>query len=1065
MSASGRQSLYDRAAEILDLLPDLVLEIDRDLCIQGANQTALRWLGPVMDRSVLDLAVSPGDRKRMEETITSCLQNEDMFAKVSLNISNGSTRLFDMTGKWRRGARAREPVFLLVLRDITDRERQNRELERVSELLTTLVNNMPDMICVKDVEGRWQLANPAAMNIFGLNGLDYLGKTDSELADETGYFLNEINDCADLEQQAWDKRCPTRSIKTISRPDLAGRIFDVMKVPLFHRDGSRRAMLTVGRDITLLKEVERDRIILSNYLSAVSTVSTLLLQADSVEPVAGRVLEVLGRAARARRCFWFEAHEYHDRNVMSLKLEWRFRGGRDVRPGLVNIPWEGGLDRWRKILERGDPIREMLADCPREGVELFLEWGAGAVLILPLRVSGRLAGFIGFEGNKKSPMWTDEEVDLLKAGVFNFALALEKEETRRFLEFHQQVLEASPERVAVIDLDGRHILANRAYMNTVGGGVRSMAGRHVSEFFREKDFNEKIEPHISKVRDRKEPVVSEDWLHVTDQGERLIATTYFPLLNPDGTLDAVGIIGRDITELATTREEIRKREREIMRLYAAVEQLPVSVVMTDVNGDIQYVNSAFERITGFERDEALGRNPRILKSGRQDKSFYRKMWATISSGDVWQGRLVNRARDGRLFTEDAVISPVKGQGGVIIGYIAVKEDITERLALEAELRQAQKLEAVGTLAGGLAHDFNNILAALQGYVTFLKQNPTVSREGGHLLDKIERAVERGAGLTGKVLAISKPTEAVMAPVNVNDVIDEAVSVLRETTDRRISFNLDLDPGIGAVKGDSGQLVQVIMNLLVNSTQAMPGGGDIYIRTRGDGHNISIKIADTGIGIDQKLLSRIFDPFFTTKEPGQGTGLGLTMVHRIIESHHGHISVQSVKGEGTTFNISLPSMGPEEQQTGKVADEARDESEINPQAEIPTDRHRVLVVDDEPMLREILKDGLGTLGYSVVAVETGKSAFEVLKQNPDDFDLVVLDMNMPGWDGLDTLMHLREVRPDMPAILATGYADDQRLKAFERSGRVDVVYKPFKLDKLNQTIVRLLKKTCSGDQPD
>ncbi len=1052
-----RQASYDWAAEILDLLPDLILEADRDLLIQRANQTALRWLGPVVGKSVLELAASLEDRDRMEGAIISCLQDEDIYVRVSISISNGNIRLFDMTGRWRRGIKAQEPVLLLVLRDITDRERQNRELEKVTELLSTLINNVPDMICVKDGDGRWQIANPAAMDLFGVKGVDYHGKTDSELVEKVDFSSDAFNACFDLDQQAWQKCLPVRSTVTISRPDAPSRIFDVIKVPLYHKDGSKRAMMVVGRDITLLKEVEQDRIVLSKYLSAVSEISTLLLQSDRVAPVASEVLKILGKAARATRCYWFEAHEYQGENVISMRSEWHSDGFDGLPSTPVNFPWASGLGHWREILEKGEPVKEILDDSSPHGVRLFLKKGSGTVLILPLRVRGRLAGFIGFEGSNKKPMWNQEEVDLLRAGVFNFALALEKEETHRFLEFHQQVLEASPDRIAVVNLEMRYILANRAYMNTIGRGVNSMVGCHVADFFEAEDFKEKIEPHIAKVLDKKEPVNSEDWLHVTDQGERLISCTYFPLLNPDGTLDAIGIIGRDITELATTREEIRKREREIMRLYAAVEQLPVSVVMTDTDGNIQYVNSAFERISGFGRDEALGNNPRILKSGKHDESFYMKLWGTITSGKVWQGRFINKAKDGHLFTEEAVISPVKGSGGAIIGYIAVKEDITDRLSLEAELRQAQKLEAVGTLAGGLAHDFNNILAALQGYVTFLKQNPVVNREGGRLLDKIERAVDRGAGLTGKVLAISKPTEAAMSSLNVNEVIEEAVSVLQETTDRRISFKLDLDSEISPVKGDSGQLVQVIMNLLVNSIQAMPNGGDILIRTRGKGHDVVIEISDTGIGIAPDVLSRIFDPFFTTKEPGRGTGLGLTMVHRIIESHHGHISVQSVQGEGTTFYLTLPAMDGDGVKAGKRTDVEKDDPEDRGPSRCAQEGLRVLVVDDEPMLREILKDGLRSLGYRVVVAETGKIALEILKQDPEGFNLAVLDMNMPGWDGLDTLKRLREVKPDIPAVLATGYSDDKRLKAFEQSGNVDVVYKPFKLDKLNRVITGLLRR--------
>ncbi len=1047
------------AAEILDLLPDLILEADQDLIIQRTNQTALRWLGAsVIGRSVLDLAASPEDRDRIQEAAMSCVQESDLHIRVSITISNGSERHFDLSGRWRRGPRARSPVLLLVLRDITDREKQNRELEKITELLSTLVNNVPDLVCVKDGEGRWQMANPAALKLLHLEDIDYQGKTDLDLTAQVPFFRKVLQTCFQTDQQAWQKGGLTRSIETIDQPDASSKIYDVIKVPLYHKDGSRRALVVVGRDITLLKEVERSRIILSEYLRAVSQISTLLLQSNQVDKVAAEVLEILGKAAGASRCYWFEAHEHQGGECISLRAEWSVNGNvSETRSSeLRNIPWNMGLERWQRVLESDEPIQGVVTDFLPEERGLFLQEGARAVLLLPLKVQGRLAGFIGFESRRQKPMWSQEEVDLLKAGVLNFALALEKEETHRFLEFHKQVLEASPDHIAVVDSDWCYILANKSYRDSIGRGAASMIGRHALEFFDEKDFREIVEPLISKVVESKEPVTFNAWFNLPGQGDRLMTRSYFPLLDKDGNLQAVGVIGRDVTELEKTREEIGKREREIMRLYAAVEQLPVSVVMTDINGDIQYVNAAFERTTGYSREEALGQNPRILKSGKHEDAFYKEMWETISSGEVWQGRFINKARDGHLFTEEAVISPVKGEDGSIIGYIAVKEDITQRLALEAELRQAQKLEAVGTLAGGLAHDFNNILAALQGYITLLKQNPLIRQEGGHILNKLERAVERGAGLTRKVLAISKPTEAAMAPLDVNEVIREAVSVLQETTDRRISFHLDLDETIPPVKGDHGQLIQVMMNLLVNAIQAMPQGGDIIVRTSVQWGEVLIEVCDTGLGMDQEILGKVFDPFFTTKSPGKGTGLGLTMVHRIVESHQGHITVQSVKGEGTTFYISLPAMDGKAMTDKEWNSATGREPEENSSRSGGQGGFRLLVVDDEPMLREILKDGLESMGYFVEAADTGMEALRILQQDPGRFDLVILDMNMPGWDGLDTLNRLREVRQDLPAVLATGYAEDQRLKAFEGAGMVNVVHKPFKLDQLEGAVRSLLK---------
>ncbi|HUX19661.1 MAG TPA: PAS domain S-box protein, partial [Spirochaetia bacterium] len=365
----------------------------------------------------------------------------------------------------------------------------------------------------------------------------------------------------------------------------------------------------------------------------------------------------------------------------------------------------------------------------------------------------------------------------------------------------------------------------------------------------------------------------------------------------------------------------RKVEEERQRLAAAIEQSADVIVVTDAKGTIQYVNPAFESITGYEREEAIGQNPRILKSDKQDEAFYREFWETISNGRTWKGRIVNRKKDGSYFTEEAAVSPVLNQAGEIVNYVAAKRDITNELGLEAQLLQSQKLESLGTLSAGISHDFNNILAIILGYSTMIDTQELPRDEVERRFSAIAQAADRGANLVKQLMAFARKSDVSLEVQDLNRLVAEIGQMLRETFPRNLKINVETTEGLPKIRADAAQIHQVLLNLCINARDSMPDGGTITITTsvseleavRQRHHDayapgyVAVHIRDSGCGMDEPTRQRIFEPFFTTKISGKGTGLGLSVVYGIVRNHGGYIEVESRPGAGSHFTVYLPAM--------------------------------------------------------------------------------------------------------------------------------------------------------------
>ena len=535
----------------------------------------------------------------------------------------------------------------------------------------------------------------------------------------------------------------------------------------------------------------------------------------------------------------------------------------------------------------------------------------------------------------------------------------------------------------------------------------------------------------------------------------IVSVSTSPLRRPDGTIYGIMSILMDVTE-AKAVEESRAR------LTMAVEQAGESIVVTDTRGAIQYVNPAFERITGYGRTEVIGQNPRILKSGRHDAAFYRNLWETLLRGEIWRGTFIDKRKDGTLFEEDAVISPVRDPSGQVVNYVAVKRDVTDVRRMEEQLRQSQKMEAVGRLAGGVAHDFNNLLTAISGYSDLLlhrlPEYSTLRRD----VEEIRKAGDRAAALTHQLLAFSRRQVLQPKVLDLNAVVRNMEPMLRRMVGAGIALSAELSPSLPRVKVDPGQIEQVIVNLARNARDAMPDGGRLTIATADaelspayaaahpgvrPGPHVLLSVADTGHGMDDETQSHLFEPFFTTKERGKGTGLDMATVYGIVQQSGGHIRVNSAAGRGSTFLIYLPRV---------------DLPDLGPQgADRPLLPHpspgteTVLLAEDEEVVRRLAREFLSGNGYQVLEAGNGREALLLSEAHRGEIHLLLTDVVMPKMSGRELGERIRRQRPGLRILYMSGYTDDAILRDGVLEDGIPYLQKPFTQEGLARKVREVL----------
>lgn len=574
------------------------------------------------------------------------------------------------------------------------------------------------------------------------------------------------------------------------------------------------------------------------------------------------------------------------------------------RPGIVayrplrDVPW--GIAVWKsKEAVYGSTNRNIVLVCCSILVVIVI--GTLGMLLILHPLVGKLiihSEDLENEVNLKTAELAQELAERKRAEA-----ALRESEQR-----YRTILQAAMDGYVLLDMAGRLIEVNDSYCQMSGYSAEELLKMHASQ--------------LDADHSAKRIAAHGRWM--MKQGETRFEARH---LRKDGAIYDVEVSlqhrpteGGQLVCFLRDISKRKKAEKAVQRLGAAIEQAAEVIVITDPEGNIEYVNPAFERLTGYGRAEALGQNPRILKSGAQDDAFYRDLWLTISNGSTWRGHLVNKRKDGALFTENATISPVRDRAGNIVNYVAAKRDISEEVRLQEQLLQAQKMESIGRLAGGVAHDFNNMLGVIIGHAELALQDVDSTHPVTSSLEEIQTAANRSANLVRQLLAFARKQTIVPRVLDINEAVQSMLKMVRRLIGENIELIWRPGSGVWPVMTDPTQIDHILANLCVNARDAIAGVGNISIETGNKvidenfckthleaipGEYVLLSVRDDGCGIGKENLGKLFDPFFTTKEVGKGTGLGLSTVYGTIRQNSGFMTVESELGQGTTFGIYLP----------------------------------------------------------------------------------------------------------------------------------------------------------------
>jgi len=679
------------------------------------------------------------------------------------------------------------------------------------------------------------------------------------------------------------------------------------------------------------------------------------------------------------------------------------------------------------------------------------EWGQAADIV----VSGNKAGMIGIYYLKKRPELEEgpflkEERNLIDAIAARLARIIEKkrleEETKRQWEQFATIIDNFADSLYVSDPQTYEVLlVNKSLERALGrnpvGGLcyREFQGRSSPCEFCTNDII--LKDKKPYVWEHHNPLLGKDLL-LTDQIIRW----------PDGRKVRYEI-AIDITE--------RKRdEEERLRLATAMQQAQEGVLIADTAATVQYVNPALEIITGYTRDEFIGRDTNRFLTGEHNGTTLNPMQDVVRNDIPWNGRLRKTKKDRTPYDAELTITPVRNDFGAITSYVAIERDVTHEVKLERELRQSQKMKALGTLAWGIAHDFNNILMPITLNTELAIRTPKESDKASEYLQCVLEAAQRGRDLVKQIITFSRRKEQKREPIRVAPIIEETLKLLKASLPLIITIRerIENDPS-AAVVADPTQIHQVLMNLCTNAAHAMRKSGGVldlslmsvevdqnaaYSHANLEpGPYLRLTVSDTGEGMDREIMERIFEPFFSTKNRNEGAGMGLAVVHGIVKNHGGAITVYSEKGKGSTFNVFFPRI------------KAVTEKKNIPPLDVPMGKERILLVDDEEPVLRSEQSMLLSLGYKVIAIAKSDEALKLFHVQPNEFDLVITDQTMPIMTGSELSRKLRRIRSDIPIILCTGFSEAVDEDKARTKGIREFIMKPFTTKEMAETIRRVL----------
>jgi two-component system, cell cycle sensor histidine kinase and response regulator CckA len=620
-----------------------------------------------------------------------------------------------------------------------------------------------------------------------------------------------------------------------------------------------------------------------------------------------------------------------------------------------------------------------------------------------------------------------------------------------------------PAMIMVKDTKNGILRVNKRIAESLGKSIEEIEGRPIIEVYptnAEKYYAEDLEVIHSKAP--KLGIVES--FRGKDGKDVWVRTNKVPYMNQEGEVIGVVVLAEDISEQ-------RRAEEALRLLSSAVEQSKESILITDAQLDqpgpnIVFVNPAFTHMTGYTSEDVLGKTPRVLQGPRTDRDVLRRLRENLVRGEGFEGETVNYRKDGTEFHLDWQIAPIRDAGKTTTHFVAIQRDVTLRKEMEARSFQSQKLETVGKLAGGIAHEFNSIMTAIIGQSTLLLDDLPPGSPLRHNAAEIRKAADRAATLTRQLLAYGRKQILQPEILDLNSVVSGMENVLRHLAGRIVNLRIIPSDSLQSVKVDAGQIEQVIMNVVMNAIDAMPNGGKLTLETANAtldqeyashfpelkaGEYAMLAITDTGSGMNQEVQARMFDPFFSTKGAGRGTGLGLATSYGILKQSGGHINVYSEPGRGATFKIYLPQVGPS---PSRAADPVESTA-------MPGGRETIMLVEDDPALREMAGGLLERLGYTVWAAANGIEALSLTHlKGRGHIDLLFTDVVMPHMSGKELADRIRSLSSETIVLFTSAYTENAIVHQGVLDEGVELLQKPFTPLALARKVREMLDRQIS-----
>ncbi|SFJ60687.1 PAS domain S-box protein [Planctomicrobium piriforme] len=877
------------------------------------------------------------------------------------------------------------------VRDTRQRRTHRAALQQVRRL-ASIVHSSSDGIVGVELDGMITSWNPAAEQISGWTAAEMVG---------TSLYRITPDHVTALLRQKLDKIRTGKKVESIEttplRKDGTQLTISLLVSPVFNEDHEVVGAAIVGRDFT---EHYRQHSALQQGEARYRTLVEAISEIVWTTPASGEVTDGLpgwcaftGQSAEDVNGWgWLEAVHPDDREL--TQRVWK------------SAIAAGGIYKVEHRLRRRDGVYRNMAV---RGVPVLAEDGA----ILE---------------------WIGVHTDITEQKEVEHSLRSSEERFRTFMDH-------SPALAWVADVSGRVLYANATYRQSLQLPVSDPVGQSIFGLFPEKIAQIHLQSTLEVAASKRIVEVIEPGIRADgSQGEFLVYK--FPVPH-NGDNAAVGAMAIDVTERNRAQKALLLRDRAI----GATTQ---GIVITDPSIDgnpIIYVSPGFTRLTGYRADEAVGRNCRFLQGADTDPKSVTRLRKAVRTGEACNVEMVNYKKDGKSFWNELTITPLRDADGLLTNFVGVQTDVTERRRMADQLREAQKMEAIGQLAGGVAHDFNNYLTVINGYSDLLLQRLPPDDPQREMLVQIRRAGEHSAHLTNQLLALGRKQMVAPRIVDVNRIVREGVRMLRGVLGEDIELKVHLASDLWPVWVDPGLLQQVLMNLAVNARDAMLVGGlltietsnlqldEAFVRDHPEsqlGKHVLLSVTDTGMGMSAETLLRVFEPFFTTKPPGKGTGLGLSVVHGIVRQAHGHVEIKSSVGHGATVRIYLPS-----------SQHAVDEHDlpIMPIVEV-RGIETVLLVEDEPGVRSLSQHILTSHGFQVLTAANGQAALAVAAKYPGRIDLLVTDVVMPELSGGKLAEQLLRQRPEIRVLFTSGYADDAVVRHGVLHELVSFLPKPF-----------------------